>query len=203
MSREYVDALRAVYDEWGKGNFRAGADLYDRHVLFVLHPGFPEAGVYVGTDQLREYMLGLLGAWTNFTIAAEDFVEAGTRRRGGTSARRGEGERHSCRAAVLHGVDVPWRDDGPIRELPRPSRGPRSRGAAGVALPAQGARSGGDAPAVAGCSDTPRRAVRPLELASYRGTVRSLRAFLASAFGRSRGVSELDDRFLIGRARAG
>ena len=77
MSRENVDALRAVYDEWGKGNFRAGVDLYDRHVLFVLHPGFPEAGVYVGTDQLRAYMLGLLGAWTNFAIAAEEFVDAG------------------------------------------------------------------------------------------------------------------------------
>jgi ketosteroid isomerase-like protein len=77
VSRENVDALRAVYNEWRKGNFRAGADLYDRHVLFVLHPGFPEAGVYVGMDQLREYMLGLLGAWTNFTIAAEDFIEAG------------------------------------------------------------------------------------------------------------------------------
>jgi ketosteroid isomerase-like protein len=77
MSREKVDALRAVYGEWGRGNFRAGVDLYDRHLLFVLHPGFPEAGVYVGTDQLREYMLGLLGAWTNFAIAAEEFVEAG------------------------------------------------------------------------------------------------------------------------------
>jgi hypothetical protein len=131
MSRENMDALRTVYDEWGKGNFRAGADLYDRHVLFVLHPGFPEAGVYVGTDQLSEYMLGLLGAWTNFTIAAEDFVEAGDSVVVAAHQRGvGAGERHARRAAVLHGVDVPWRDGGPIRELPRPSRSPRSRGAA-------------------------------------------------------------------------
>src|SRR3954449_13035225 len=78
MSRENVDALRAVYDEWGRGNFRAGVDLYDEHVLYLPLEGLPDVGrSHTGPDGIREYMRGQLQARTRLTLAAEEFIEAG------------------------------------------------------------------------------------------------------------------------------
>jgi ketosteroid isomerase-like protein len=70
--------LRAVYDQWGKGNFLAGVELYDQHVLYVPLAGLPDAAApYLGPEGIREYMRRQLQAWTSLTIAAEEFIEAG------------------------------------------------------------------------------------------------------------------------------
>ena len=57
MSQENVEAVRAVYEEWAKGNFRAGTDLYDPLVLFIPIPEFPAAEHYLGKDGVRDFML--------------------------------------------------------------------------------------------------------------------------------------------------
>jgi ketosteroid isomerase-like protein len=77
MSQENVEALRAVYEEWGNGNFRAGVDLYDPDVVFVQGAGFPESGAYHGREGIREYMRTFLETWTRLSIEADDFLEAG------------------------------------------------------------------------------------------------------------------------------
>ena len=77
MSRAYADTLRAVYDEWAKGNFRAGTDLYDPLLLFVPFPDFPAEPHYVGPEGVREFMLPFLAAWTDLTMTAEEFIDAG------------------------------------------------------------------------------------------------------------------------------
>ena len=56
MSQENVEAVRAVYEEWAKGNFRAGTDLYDPLVLFIPIPEFPAAEHYLGKDGVRDFM---------------------------------------------------------------------------------------------------------------------------------------------------
>ena len=76
MSQENVDAVRAVYHEWAKGNYRAVVDLYDPLVLFVAHPSQPEAGHYLGIDAIRDYMLRLLPAFESYTEEAEELIEA-------------------------------------------------------------------------------------------------------------------------------
>ncbi len=77
MSQENVQAVRAIYDEWGKGDFRAGVERLDPGVRFSLRPEFIDAGVFVGPEGVGEYMRGFLAAWTNLTIAAEELIEAG------------------------------------------------------------------------------------------------------------------------------
>jgi ketosteroid isomerase-like protein len=77
MSQENVDAVRAVYDEWAKGNFRAGVDLYDALVLFIPLEDFPAAGHYLGREGVREFMRGFLAAWTKLTMTAEDLFAVG------------------------------------------------------------------------------------------------------------------------------
>jgi ketosteroid isomerase-like protein len=76
MSRENVEAVRAVYSEWGKGNLRAGLDLYDPDVVFSPGPGWSDTGRYLGTEAVKEFMRRYLDAWTNLTFAAEELIEA-------------------------------------------------------------------------------------------------------------------------------
>ena len=69
--------MRRIYDDWGRGNFRAGVELFDPHVLLVLRPEFPDAGLYVGPDEIANYTRDLLASWESFVMEAEDFVDAG------------------------------------------------------------------------------------------------------------------------------
>jgi ketosteroid isomerase-like protein len=78
MSREKVEVMRRIYDDWGRGNFRAGVELFDPHVLLVLRPEFTDPGVYLGPEEIATYMRrDLLADWTDLTIEAEDFFDAG------------------------------------------------------------------------------------------------------------------------------
>jgi ketosteroid isomerase-like protein len=77
MSEENVEAVRAVYERWGEGDFRASVPLFDPHVVLVMRPEFPDAGTYLGADEIAGYTRGLLDAWTDFTIAAEEILPAG------------------------------------------------------------------------------------------------------------------------------
>lgn len=77
MSSENVEFLRAVYAEWGRGNFSAGVDRYDPEAVLVQGEGFPEAGTYRGLDGFADYMHTFLDAWEKVTIEAEELVDAG------------------------------------------------------------------------------------------------------------------------------
>ena len=77
MSSDHVETLRATYDEWGRGNFRGGADMWDADAVFSLRPEFPDAGDYHGLEGIRHYMRGFLAPWNDLTITAEEFVDAG------------------------------------------------------------------------------------------------------------------------------
>ena len=76
MSRQNVEVVRAVYEEWGKGNFQAGGGPWDRRVLFIPVPDLPNVGEYLGPEGVTELMRGFLEPWTNFT-AAEELIDAG------------------------------------------------------------------------------------------------------------------------------
>lgn len=77
MAEGNVDAVRAVYERFGKGDFSASLEIVDPLVLFVLPPGFPESGTYLGTAQLLEYTREFLEPWSRITIAAEEITGAG------------------------------------------------------------------------------------------------------------------------------
>ena len=75
MSQENVDALRTLYEHWGRGNFRE-VPTYDPHVVLVTRADLPDAQRVVGVDSLRAYIREYLGALTDVTWTAEDFIEA-------------------------------------------------------------------------------------------------------------------------------
>ena len=77
MSERNVEAVRGVYERWGKGDFSASVELFDPEVEFTISPGFPDSGTYAGVDGIAGYMDGFLEPWELITIAAEEIEEAG------------------------------------------------------------------------------------------------------------------------------
>jgi ketosteroid isomerase-like protein len=82
MSQQNIETVRAVYERWSEGDFRAAVDLFDPHVVLVLRPEFgpdyPDAGVYLGAEAIAKYTRrSLLETWADFTMEAEEIVAAG------------------------------------------------------------------------------------------------------------------------------
>ena len=48
MSQENVETLRAVYDDWERGDFTTSLPLFDENVTFAIDPGVPDGGIYIG-----------------------------------------------------------------------------------------------------------------------------------------------------------
>jgi ketosteroid isomerase-like protein len=77
MSEENVDVVRALYERFGEGDFRASVDLFDRHVSFVLLPDAPEAEAYVGVEAVARGTRLLFETWADLTMEAEELIAAG------------------------------------------------------------------------------------------------------------------------------
>ena len=77
MSEENVEVVRAIYEGWATGDFRAGVHALDRHIVLVVRQDFPEFGVFVGVDGIRDYMRRFLDRWEQLTVEAEDLQAVG------------------------------------------------------------------------------------------------------------------------------
>jgi ketosteroid isomerase-like protein len=78
VSQGNVEVVRQIYERWGRGDFRAGVELYDPFVQLVLRPEFPDAGVYRGLDEIAQYMRDhFLADFENAVIVGEEFLGAG------------------------------------------------------------------------------------------------------------------------------
>jgi ketosteroid isomerase-like protein len=75
MSQENLDALRTLYEHWGRGDFREVPN-YDPHVVLLTRTDLPDAERVVGVDSLRAYAREYLSTLTDVTWTAEDFIEA-------------------------------------------------------------------------------------------------------------------------------
>lgn len=78
MSERNVDIVRRIYDGWSRGDFGVGLEDYDRYVLLVLRPEFPDPGPYLGRMAIGGYMRNqFLADFENATITGEEFIDAG------------------------------------------------------------------------------------------------------------------------------
>ena len=80
MSQENVEIVRSVYERYSRGDFRAAADLLDRHVVLVLDPVFaaslfasPDDEAFYGIDAVSDYTRGFLED-AHVTMEAEEIV---------------------------------------------------------------------------------------------------------------------------------
>jgi len=77
VSQENVEIVRRVYERWGRGDLRAGTELFDPWVVLVLRKEFPDAGAYLGPEGIRKYTRGFLEGWDDAVIESEEFIAAG------------------------------------------------------------------------------------------------------------------------------
>lgn len=77
MSQQNVEAIRRVYERWSEGDFESPVEVFDPLVLFVMRPGFPDTGTYLGVDRIAEYTRGFLEPWTKITLEAEEIADVG------------------------------------------------------------------------------------------------------------------------------
>jgi ketosteroid isomerase-like protein len=78
VSETNLEAVRRIYESWGRGDFTVGSELYDPHVVLVLRPEFPESGPHYGREAIGKYMReDFLQDFAHATISGEEFLEAG------------------------------------------------------------------------------------------------------------------------------
>jgi ketosteroid isomerase-like protein len=75
MSRENVEVVRRIFDRWAVGDFRAGIDDFDEHIVLIVPPDVPEFGVFVGVEGVGTYMRRLLDQWEWLSFEANSFRE--------------------------------------------------------------------------------------------------------------------------------
>jgi ketosteroid isomerase-like protein len=83
MTREDVEGLRRLYDEWAKGNLPALRDIADRDIEWEWAPEmaslFGGPHVYRGFDEIWAATKEWLVPWRRYWMTADDFIEAGDR----------------------------------------------------------------------------------------------------------------------------
>jgi ketosteroid isomerase-like protein len=73
MSRENVEALKAVYARWGAGDFWT-PDIFDPDVQVVWAEAMPDTGVDRGLAAMETAMRGWLAAWDEYRWEADRFI---------------------------------------------------------------------------------------------------------------------------------
>ena len=74
-----LGAIRDVYREWERGNYRAGLELYDPGMTLEVHNPIPDAGVYEGLEGLQRYMRRFLSTWDDYETEGLEFEIEGDR----------------------------------------------------------------------------------------------------------------------------
>src|SRR5262249_1187418 len=78
MSEENVEALRPVYEEWGRGNWRQRFQVYDPDMEWGWSEEFPGLGGVRRDSDLRSRRLRQwLSPWNFWRCEAQEFVSAG------------------------------------------------------------------------------------------------------------------------------
>ena len=74
MSEENVEVVRAVYERWGEGDFRASVDLFDPRIVLLLMPDSPMHEVHVGVEAVAAATRDLFDTWADFALTAEEII---------------------------------------------------------------------------------------------------------------------------------
>jgi uncharacterized protein len=77
MSRENVEVLRRIYQEWAKGNARIDMSVYDPNFVYISQATDPDPGPHMGLEATRDYYRRFLASWEDWRIEASEFREVG------------------------------------------------------------------------------------------------------------------------------
>jgi ketosteroid isomerase-like protein len=133
MSQENIEALRPVYAEWGRGNWKPRFDVYADDMEWGWSDEFPDSleGVSADPELASSRLRAWLSPWEDWRCEAEEFVSNGdfvvvlTRY---TGRGKGSGATVDTRGAHLWTLR-----DGKVRRLEVFSSRDRALAAAGLA----------------------------------------------------------------------
>jgi hypothetical protein len=78
MADQNIEAIRCIYEEWGRGNFTPKFDLYSPDLEWGWSDEFPGlAGVYHDPAERSERLHEWLSPWEHWRIVAEDYIAHG------------------------------------------------------------------------------------------------------------------------------
>jgi hypothetical protein len=131
MSQENVEVVKRIFRGWDEEGVEGMLPFFHEDIEY--RP-VEEGGAVHGHDALRRYFVRWMEPWEEFHVGptefqhTEDSVFKWHRDEGsGTWQRSGDDPK------VLAGLALPRGQGLPLGGVPRPDRGPRSRGAVGVA----------------------------------------------------------------------
>src|SRR6476469_6875018 len=76
MSQENVETVRAIYECWSRGDFRATADKVAPDFEWKQVHGVVEPGSHVGADANRA-LRSIFEIYDDFRVEAEEYIDAG------------------------------------------------------------------------------------------------------------------------------
>ena len=76
MSQENVEAVRAIYECWGRGDFRATADKVATDFEWKQVHGVVEPGSHVGADASRA-LRSIFEVYEDLRVEAGEYIDAG------------------------------------------------------------------------------------------------------------------------------
>ena len=80
MSQQNVDVVRASFEAFGRGDFKAAFSAYDPLAEWRTAEDEPDSRTYRGLAELRSFVAHLADPWTDRfgkTIRFEDFIDCG------------------------------------------------------------------------------------------------------------------------------
>jgi ketosteroid isomerase-like protein len=78
MSNENVEILRPIYDEWGKGRFEAGQELYEPEITVeTFMPDAAETVTMNGIGEFQRFVRDWLTQWDEYRVTGERFQAVG------------------------------------------------------------------------------------------------------------------------------
>jgi ketosteroid isomerase-like protein len=78
MASGNADLIRPIYEQWGRGDWRASFDVYDEHMAWGWSDEFPGlAGVFEDRRDPNPRLRSWLSEWELWRAVADDFLELG------------------------------------------------------------------------------------------------------------------------------
>jgi uncharacterized protein len=76
MSESNVEIVRSAYDAWNRGDFEAGARLFDPSIEWSTPPNLPDAGTWRGEDEVRRGIGELLESFAELRVDVHELLAA-------------------------------------------------------------------------------------------------------------------------------
>jgi ketosteroid isomerase-like protein len=78
MSQENIEVVRAIFDDFARGDFSRWFSEVTDDFVFVTSPELPDAGTYTG-EAARRWVTAWVDSFEGHTMQATEFIDAGDR----------------------------------------------------------------------------------------------------------------------------